>query len=61
MTEYGIMLEKSLIYTALTRAKKLAVFIGQRHALMKAVKTINKAKRQTSLSELLIFEKNLVE
>lgn len=59
MSEYGIMLEKSLIYTALTRAKKLAIFIGQRQALMKAVKTINKAKRQTSLSELLILEKNL--
>jgi exodeoxyribonuclease V alpha subunit len=60
VNDYGIMLEKSLIYTALTRAKKLAVFVGQRQALMRCVKTINKVKRQTSLSDLLIMEKDLV-
>lgn len=53
LSEYGIMLERSLIYTALTRAKKLAVFIGQRKSLAKAIFTVNSKKRQTSLSELL--------
>lgn len=60
MSDYGIMLEKSLVYTGLTRGKKLAIFIGQRQALMKSIKTVNTEKRQTSLSELLIQEKSLV-
>jgi ATP-dependent exoDNAse (exonuclease V) alpha subunit len=61
MMEYGIMLEKSLIYTGLTRAKKLAIFVGQRQALMRSIHNTNQSKRQTSLSELLVENKNLVE
>lgn len=61
MLEYGIMLEKSLIYTGLTRAKKLAIFVGQRQALMRCIHNTNQSKRQTSLSELLVENKNLVE
>lgn len=61
MMEYGMMLEKSLIYTGLTRAKKLALFVGQRQALMRSIHNTNQSKRQTSLSELLIENKNLVE
>lgn len=56
LNEYGIMLERSLIYTALTRAKKLAIFLGQRQPLIKAIKTVNTNKRQTSLCELLVNE-----
>lgn len=56
MPEYNIMLERSLIYTGLTRAKKLAVFIGNRQSLYRSIDNVNKTKRQTSLSELLINE-----
>lgn len=53
MNQYYRMLYRQLIYTALTRAKKLAVFIGQREAMTMAINMVNSMKRQTSLCELL--------
>jgi len=53
------MLYKQLIYTGLTRAKKFAVFVGQRKALEIAVKNSNAQVRQTSLGTMLLDE-NLV-
>lgn len=53
------MLYKQLIYTGLTRAKKFAVFVGQRKALEVAVKNSNAQIRQTSLKTMLLDE-NLV-
>lgn len=53
------MLYKQLIYTGLTRAKKFAVFVGQRKALEIAVKNSNAQIRQTSLRTMLLDE-NLV-
>ncbi|MFA8436840.1 MAG: AAA family ATPase [Marinifilaceae bacterium] len=47
------MLYRNLVYTGLTRAKKLAVFIGSRFALGQAVKNEDNRKRQTMLAELL--------
>ena len=47
------MLFRNLIYTAVTRAKKLAVFVGSRKALAMAVRTIDSRKRQTALSQLV--------
>ena len=47
------MLFRNLIYTGLTRAKKLAVFVGSRRAFAMAVGQIDNRKRQTALSELL--------
>ncbi len=49
-----IMLQRNLIYTALTRAKKLAIFIGDKKALLIAVKNNKVAKRYTKLTERLI-------
>jgi len=54
MPTYNRMLERTLIYTGITRAKKLCIFIGKRESLQKAVNTVNSSKRQTSLKELLI-------
>ena len=54
MNQYYRMLYRQLIYTGLTRAKKLAVFIGQRQSLAMAVNTPNSSMRQTSLKELLL-------
>lgn len=48
------MLFRNLIYTGLTRAKKLAVFVGTRQALAMAVRNVDIAKRQTALAELLV-------
>jgi exodeoxyribonuclease V alpha subunit len=47
------MLFRNLIYTGLTRAKKLAVFVGSRKAFAMAVGQIDNRKRQTALSELI--------
>lgn len=47
------MLYKNLIYTALTRAKKLAVFVGSRQALAMAITNQKRQFRQTALKELL--------
>lgn len=52
-TQHYKMLFRNLIYTGLTRAKKLVVFVGSRRALKLAVKNEDTSKRQTALKELL--------
>jgi exodeoxyribonuclease V alpha subunit len=42
-----------LIYTAVTRAVKKVIIVGQKKAIMIAVKTIDSTKRNTSLGEQL--------
>ena len=53
MNQYFRMLERCLVYTALTRAKKCAVFVGQREALATAIKNVDSSERQTSLKQML--------
>lgn len=48
------MLYRNLIYTALTRAKKMAIFVGTRKALGIAVKNIDNRQRKTLLKDLLV-------
>lgn len=52
MNQHFAMLYRNLIYTGLTRAKKLCVFVGQRGAFSRSVNNIRQTKRQTSLIEL---------
>lgn len=52
-TQHFKMLFRNLIYTGLTRAKKLCVFIGSRKALSMAVKQVDNRKRQTALTLLV--------
>lgn len=52
-TQHYKMLFRNLIYTGLTRAKKLVVFVGSRRALKLAVKNEDTSKRQTALKDLL--------
>ena len=47
------MLFRNLLYTGLTRAKKLCVFVGSRKAFAMAIRQIDNRKRQTALSSLL--------
>ena len=47
------MLFRNLIYTGLTRAKKLAVFVGSRKAFAMAIGQIDNRKRQTALVDLI--------
>jgi exodeoxyribonuclease V alpha subunit len=46
------MLFRNLIYTGLTRAKKLAIFVGNRKALAMAIGQIDNRERQTALADL---------
>ena len=54
LTQHFKMLFRNLIYTGITRAKTLAVFVGTRRALAMAVKNQDISKRQTALQELLM-------
>ena len=47
------MLFRNLLYTGLTRARKLAVFVGTRSAFAMAVHNRETLQRQTALAELL--------
>jgi exodeoxyribonuclease V alpha subunit len=52
MTHY-VMLSRNLIYTGLTRAKKLAIVIGSNKAIGMAVRQVNQQERYTRLKERL--------
>jgi len=49
--QHYIMLQRNLIYTALTRAKKLAVFVGTTKALSYAIRNQRSKTRQTQLRQ----------
>jgi exodeoxyribonuclease V alpha subunit len=53
LSQHFKMLYRNLIYTGLTRARKLAVLVGARKALAMAVKNQDTSQRQTYLKELL--------
>lgn len=53
VTQHFSMLFRDLIYTALTRARRLAIFIGTRRALALAVNNTDPHQRQTSLRQVL--------
>ena len=53
LTQHFKMLYRNLIYTGLTRAKNLAVFVGTRRALSMAIRQQDVSQRQTALEELL--------
>lgn len=57
-TQFAIMLQRNLIYTAVTRAKKVCVIVGQKKALSMAVRNKIIQKRNTLLKERLISEDN---
>ncbi|MCE5230165.1 ATP-dependent RecD-like DNA helicase [bacterium] len=55
-TQHWIMLQRNLIYTALTRAKRLACLVGTRKALRRAVANATKQERFTALKEMMDWE-----
>lgn len=52
-TQHFIMLQRNLIYTGITRAKKMVVLVGTKKALAIAVKNNKIEKRNTGLAERL--------
>jgi exodeoxyribonuclease V alpha subunit len=53
VAQHHRMLFRGLVYTGLTRARRLAVFVGERRALALAVRNAEGAARQTALAHLL--------
>jgi exodeoxyribonuclease V alpha subunit len=49
-TSAWMMLQRNLLYTAITRAKKLVVIVGSRRALAQAVRTKGAGRRHTGLT-----------
>jgi exodeoxyribonuclease V alpha subunit len=56
LPEHHIMLQRNLLYTALTRASKVAVLVASRKALRQAVRNASPAARNTALAERLRAE-----
>jgi exodeoxyribonuclease V alpha subunit len=52
-TQHYAMLARNLLYTAVTRGKRLVVIVGQRKALAIAVRTHGRKRRWTKLKEWL--------
>ena len=52
-TQHYMMLKRNLIYTGITRGKKLVVLVGQKRALAKAIKGKQVERRWSKLKERL--------
>jgi exodeoxyribonuclease V alpha subunit len=52
-TSAWMMLQRNLLYTAVTRAKQLVVLVGSRRALAAAIRTVSAGHRHTALDHRL--------
>lgn len=52
-TTHFLMLRRNLLYTGITRGKKLVVLVGSRKAVNIATKTVDAAERYTNLCQLI--------
>jgi exodeoxyribonuclease V alpha subunit len=52
-TSHYVMLYRSILYTAVTRGKKLVMVVGSRRALAMAIRNVRVEKRNTGLKEQL--------
>ena len=53
LTQHYAMLQRNLLYTGVTRGKKLVVLIGQRKAIAIAVRNVSGRRRWSKLAEWL--------
>nr|WP_265584633.1 MULTISPECIES: ATP-binding domain-containing protein [unclassified Coleofasciculus] len=53
-TQHYLMLSRNLLYTGLTRAKKLAILIGSKKAIVIALNQTNQQQRYTRLQQRLL-------
>jgi exodeoxyribonuclease V alpha subunit len=53
MNQHYVMLKRNLLYTGLTRARRLAVLVGHNSALLRAVESNPSARRYTTLAARL--------
>ncbi len=55
-TSHYLMLHRSILYTAVTRGKKLVVLVGSKKALAMAIRNVRVEKRNTGLKEKLLAQ-----
>ena len=60
MTQHYAMLQRNLIYTGVTRGKKLVVLVGQKKAVAIAVKNVSGRQRWSKLDEWLREDRQAV-
>ena len=53
MTQHYAMLQRNLLYTGVTRGKRLVVLVGQKKAVAIAVRNVSGSRRWSKLSEWL--------
>jgi exodeoxyribonuclease V alpha subunit len=53
LTQHFVMLERNLVYTGMTRARKLLIMVGSQRALAIAVGKSQSRRRWTRLAQLL--------
>ncbi|TQN32799.1 exodeoxyribonuclease V alpha subunit [Haloactinospora alba] len=53
-TSAWMMLQRNLLYTAITRAKRLVVLVGSRRAIAQAVRNASAGRRHTALAHRLV-------
>ena len=51
MTQYYTMLQRNLLYTGVTRGKRLVVLVGQKKAVAIAVRNVSGRRRWSKLGE----------
>jgi exodeoxyribonuclease V alpha subunit len=57
-TQHYLMLQRNLLYTAVTRGKKLVVVVGTKKALGMAVRRVDTGQRYTALKKRLEFPRD---
>jgi exodeoxyribonuclease V alpha subunit len=57
MTQHYAMLQRNLLYTGITRGKRLVILVGQKKAIAIAVRNVSGRRRWSKLSEWLGVEK----
>jgi ATP-dependent exoDNAse (exonuclease V) alpha subunit len=55
MTQHYTMLQRNLLYTGVTRGKRLVVLVGQRKAIAIAVRNVSGRRRWSKLKEWLRY------
>jgi exodeoxyribonuclease V alpha subunit len=58
LTQHYAMLQRNLLYTGITRGKRLVVIVGQRKAVAIAVKNVSGRRRWSKLDEWLIGDRS---
>jgi exodeoxyribonuclease V alpha subunit len=56
MTQHYAMLQRNLLYTGVTRAKRLVVLVGQKKAVAIAVRNVSGRRRWSKLGEWLALK-----